>query len=440
MSIIPRIANTMQAVLTTNADVAAREAGFIKRQRKFSGSTFAQTLVFGWLDNPDASLEELTQTAAALGVAVTPQALEQRFTYEAAEFLKRVLEDTVSNLMSAEPVSIPVVQRFNGVYIQDSSVIALPDELSIVWQGCGGRVAKNTQASVKLQVQLNMSTGELDGPYLQAGRIQDKCSFFQEASLPAGSLRIVDLGYFSLRVMGALSKRHVYWLSRLQSQCHIYHDEERWDLLELLEAHCHDELDIPILLGAKDKLPCRLLALCAPEKVAKERQRKMKREYSREGKTPSKRQLALTNWTILVTTVPPELLTLDEAFVLLRIRWQIELLFKLWKSHGGIDKWRSEKPFRILCEVYAKLVAMVIQHWTFLSGCWRFPDRSLHKAAQTIRRHAIHLAIALSSGVLERLHEALDIIQCCLSVGCRINTRRKKPNTYQLLLMLTDSA
>ena len=41
--------------------------------------------------------------------------------------------------------------------------------------------------------------------------------------------------------------------------------------------------------------------------------------------------------------------------VLLRVRWQIELLFKLFKSHTQVDTWQSQKPWRILCEVYAKI-------------------------------------------------------------------------------------
>ena len=70
MSIIPKIAKAMQTILTTNADKRVEDVGLIKRQRKFSGSTFAQTLVFGWLSKPDATLNDLTQTAADLGVTV----------------------------------------------------------------------------------------------------------------------------------------------------------------------------------------------------------------------------------------------------------------------------------------------------------------------------------------------------------------------------------
>ncbi len=122
----------------------------------------------------------------------------------------------------------------------------------------------------------------------------------------------------------------------------------------------------------------------------------------------------------------------------MRARWQIELIFKLWKSHGCIDEWRTENPWRILCEVYAKLIVMIIQHWILLAGCWQYPDRSLFKAVKTIQKHAMNLACAFASGTRERLLEALETIQRCLSVGCRINKRKKTPHTYQLLLALGD--
>ena len=154
----------------------------------------------------------------------------------------------------------------------------------------------------------------------------------------------------------------------------------------------------------------------------------------------SERVLKLASWVVLGCNIPHEMLSFEEAFVLKRTRWQIELIFRLWKSHGCIDEWHSENPWRILCEVYAKLVVMIIQHWIFLIGCWEYPDRSLFKAVKTIQRHAMNLACAFASGCVNRLCEALEVIRRCLSVGCRINKRRKKPHTYQLLLAIGDSS
>lgn len=91
-----------------------------------------------------------------------------------------------------------------------------------------------------------------------------------------------------------------------------------------------------------------------------------------------------------------------------------------------------------MCEVYAKLLAMVVQHWVLLIGCWHFPNRSLVKAAKTVARHALHLASTFASEQMQRLIEALSTIVRCLEAGCRINKRRGQPHTYQLLLALTS--
>ena len=120
--------------------------------------------------------------------------------------------------------------------------------------------------------------------------------------------------------------------------------------------------------------------------------------------------------------------------MLARMRWQIELLFKLWKSHGHLDKSRSAKSWRILCECYTKLLIMLIQHWLFLTSVWRFPDRSLTKAARIVRQHALSLAMALPD--FDALVSAIYVLSRCLARGSRINPSRKHPCTYQLLLAL----
>jgi len=437
MDILSKITDAMQVVLSETANTIARKTGFIKRQRKLSGSDFAQTLVFGWLDNPDSTIEELAQTAATLGVSITPQGLDKRFTPDAARFLQGILESAVSTVIAAEPVAIPILQRFNGV--QDSSTVSstvtLPDTLAAIWSGCGGSSAKNTSSSVKTPIRLDMNTGKLIGPYLQSGRESDQKSQLRSEPLPKG--RIADLGFLSLDDFSKMNEDGVYWLSRLKALCKGYTlDGKRWDLPKLLETYCPDTLDMQILLGIKERVPCRILAVKLPDDVANERRRKMKEIAKDKGTTVSERVLKLAGWTFICTNIPSELLTLEEGFVLMRTRWQIELIFKLWKSEGKIDEWRSEKPYRILCELYAKLVVMIIQHWILLTS-WQYPDRSLFKSVKTIRKHAMSLAMAFSSGSKKQLTEVLKTIARCLSSGCRINKRKTILHTYQLLLTVT---
>ncbi len=433
MTSLTQLCQAMQTVLTSVADQAAQATRFVKRQSKLTGAKFAQTLVFTWLDDPEATYDQLAQTAIALGVPITPQGLENRFTPEAAECLRQVLEAAVQQVIVAEPIAIPLLQRFNGVYLQDSTTITLPDELAVLWSGCGGTTSEGTSAALKAQVQLNISDGQITHLDLQPGRAQDKTAPMQTAPLARGALRLADLGYFSIPVLAEYDRQGVFWLSRYHPQCLVFDETgQPLDLAAFLQTYPGPELDRPIQLSAAYGLPCRLVAVRIPAEVAAERRRKLKAEARREGRTPSARQLALLDWGLFITNVPTAQLSVKEVLILARLRWQIELLFKLWKEHGQVDESRSAQPYRILCEVYAKLLAMLLQHWIMITSCWQYPNRSWVKAARTIRRHALRLACALPTP--EPLGEVLTTIQHCLAAGARVNPRKTAPNTYQLLL------
>lgn len=217
MITIAQVSEAMQHVLTVCADKAAEESSLIQRQRKVTGANLSQTLVLGWLSNPQATLEELCQTGAVVGLQITPQGLEQRFTPEASQFLEGLLAETVTALFAAEVVAIPLLQRFNGVYISDSSIVQLPDELHEEWAGFGGRVA-TSRAAIKLQLRLDMLRGKLEGPLLCDGRLHDRAAEMLHEPLPPGALRLTDLGYWKLGRLAALSTQGCYWLSRLQVQ------------------------------------------------------------------------------------------------------------------------------------------------------------------------------------------------------------------------------
>jgi hypothetical protein len=149
------------------------------------------------------------------------------------------------------------------------------------------------------------------------------------------------------------------------------------------------------------------------------------------GMKPTRKCCRLSGWTIVVTNVPRARLSIPEALVLLRLRWQIERLFRLWKEQGQIDDWRTKNPWRILCELYGKLAAMLIQHWLIQVGCWQDPWRSLVKAAAVVRREANRIMVALYEGGLPLV--VRSIVRCMQS-GCRLERRAAHPSTVQLLL------
>jgi hypothetical protein len=240
-----------------------------------------------------------------------------------------------------------------------------------------------------------------------------------------------------------MSEDGSYWLTRIKVQCTLTCDAnspaQRYELYQFLQSQNANCIDVNVRLGKTEKLQCRLLAVRVPKEIATKRRRQLRARFKQKGKKKSKRQLQMADWTVLATNAGEQLLSLYDAIVLMRLRWQIELLFKLWKQHGRLDKWRSEKPWRILCELYAKLIVMIVQHWLLLTSAWENPARSLVKAVKTIRRHAMQVACAVASQQLHQLIEVCQIIASCLATGCRMNKRKKEPNTYQLLLALEEN-
>jgi hypothetical protein len=196
------IENTLRQVLEHDANTRARETGFVQRQRKRTGSTFAQRMVFGAASNPCPTDTDWTQAAAVAGTPLTPQGIEQRFTPQAAHFLYALLQRFVERVITTcTPEVAPLLQRFAGVFIKDSTGITLPRALASVWQGLGD--SRGASAAVKWQVRWNFSTGQLEGPTLQPARCHDRTTAYPVDDLPAGRLELADLGYLCLEELQA---------------------------------------------------------------------------------------------------------------------------------------------------------------------------------------------------------------------------------------------
>lgn len=448
---LPALAAELQTLFTTTAAEAAKTSQFVRRQRLLDGPSFVQGLVFGWLDDPHASLEGLARATADAGATLSPQGLDQRFTRTAAECLRLVLTAAVKRVIGSEPRSTSLLQRFRGVYLLDSTTIPLPAALADVWRGCGGSTTGAGRAALKVQVRWEVVRGTLDGIRRSAGRESDARAERARTPLPAGALRVADLGYFDLDVLAGYGRAGVFGLTRVAPGTRVVVDERRWELSAYLTHTGQDRVDRMVQLGAEEQLSCRLVAVRVPESVADRRRTQVRRKAGKSGHRLSAERLALCAWTVVVTNVPAPAVaasgtnvrapqaTADEVLVLLRVRWQLELLFKSWKSSGvGLDESVSGKTWRVLCEVYAKLLGAVVRQWVVAVSGAGGPCVSVIRAGRAVQRCVRQLGYVLSCPT--RVVDALVHIRQVLGRLKPVNKRKKRPATHQTLAWPTTSA
>lgn len=434
MTSIARLSGILRKLFFTDAAQLAVEAGIIQRLRVLSGASLLQLLVFGWLKEPQAGPSALARFAGSLGLRLSKQAIDERFTMRTADWLLAVLRRGVQYLVCAQAVSIPLLQRFTAVLLEDASTITLPEALKQVWQGCGGSAA---EAALKLTVRLDVLKGGLSGPYVQDGRRHETQSPLHEQQMPRGSLWIADLGYFALTWLTQLVKQGVYFLMSYKDAVLVWTAQgKQVDVLDLLPTDAQETIDVPVALGARKQVQARLIAKQMPEAVVKRRREQLKTRAHKQGKPINARQWELVQWTIVLTNVPLHLLSSAEAFALLRARWQIELLWKLWKDQGLLDAWQTANPARILCELYAKLLGMLVQHWLLLRSCWDDPHRSLVGAVQVIRDQVPLLVHGLVGHL--PLGKALRLATEAVRGGCSIPKRQRRLSTSHRLLEVSD--
>lgn len=436
MDSIACVCQAMRTVFEQEAPILARQVGM--RERTIPFAKLAYLLVLGWWHHPQAGPSALARFAGSLGLDLCKQAVDCHLTERTANFLLLLLQRAVQALVRAEPVAVPLLQQFRAVWIEDGSSMSLPSALRAVWAGSGGSAATRgfdpkNQAALKLTVRLDLLAGQLQGPYVQAGRSHETSSPLQKQPVEKSSLWMADLGYWGLTRLQGLIKAGVFFLMRYKEGTILWWQKTSIDVLSLLPTSVGSQAEYVVDLGANRELRAvRLLVERVPDQVALQRQKRLRQEAQDHGRTPSDRQIALSHWTILVTNVPTRLLTLPQALILMRARWQIELLFKLWKQHGLLDEWSGSSAFRVLCELYAKLLAVVVQHWFVLLSAWDDPHRSLTAVTAVLRDQVP----VLVHGLMRRLplRRAIRLMIESVSPACSIPARLTRPSTSRLLL------
>ena len=434
MGIVERIPQALQAIFGPVSDQLAKSCEFIKRERGFSGSGFVRALVFGWLTRPRASIEYLSLT-----LGISGSGLQQRLTPTASEFLRHVFQQALQVAFASRPVRIPLLSRFNGVYAEDCSTISLPEALADQFPGCGGSHETAGKSALRFFTSYELTTGKLHQVETCTGRGADsKIAQEHAVDLPVGALRIRDMGFFDRNLFERDTTHGVFWISRIPANLTVREaDGEAAAISDFLSRQPADvrRIDCWLWVGQKDRsagpLWCRFMAVRCPPEVAARRRAKVRETARRKGRSASQRQLLMCEWTVLITNIREELLSLKEAWELYCSRWQIELLFKRWKSLGGLQVSTQMCPGRVLCELYAKLLGLLVSHWFALIRGGPLEGFSIVQVIHQIQDAAPRIRAALDclKNLRAMVEEIADIIK-----RLRQQPRRKKrPSTRQRL-------
>jgi len=424
------VASRLQTVFLSLPEQAAAEAELIRRQRKFTPYALAAGLVLAWLQHPNATYPQLLAFLTCAGVSVCPSALCQRFTPALADFFLRLLTQAVALALQPRPAELPLLSRFSAVLVHDSTTLHLPAALANIWPGCGG---DGGAAALKVSACLELLGNGLKLS-LEPGKQADPDSPLLGPTPPAGALVINDLGYFNLSRLAAWAAAGVFWITRASAKVNVTVGGRYLPLWRYLQqqgqAGCA-RLEEWLPVGEWD-LSCRVIAVRCPPEVEARRRQKLYEKANKRGEPPGEAALAMCGWTVFLTNVPQEKLSWREVWVAYRLRWQVELLFKRWKSLGGLGQSRGEKEQRLVVEVYAKLLGALLRQWLLMSTGqgWRL-GCSLHKMEAVIQDWALALARALGcfSELVRLLADLAEVLRNTPGVDRRAN----KPAAFQTL-------
>ena len=249
------------------------------------------------------------------------------------------LRDSIQNL------GLSTIRR---VLIGDASTFTMHPSLSEVFPG-----SKNGRPVPKSHLKLQLITDLLTGRWVHFsidpyGRSDAKAALDFMPLLKPADLLIRDLGYACMASFQAIIHAKAFFISRLKARVYVLDLEgDRLALRETLRRLAPRPGDIarvPVLMTESHQVPCEMVAIRVPQKVADERRRKLKAKHIEQGfNPPSERYLQLQDWTILVTNLTEKQISSHQIVKWYLMRWRIELIFKAFKSHTGMLKIVSHK-------------------------------------------------------------------------------------------------
>jgi hypothetical protein len=234
------------------------------------------------------------------------------------------------------------------------------DVVSVDASAVCGPGAETTDA--RLHVQLRLADLEIVTVRVEGLHIGES---FKRFPWLAGQLAVGDRGYCNAPGIGAVVERGADVLVRV-NRGSLPLADPNGDAIELMrwlrDLEGHDAHERPVIIHDREQdrvIPGRLVAMRLPAAQAEKARARLKRELGNKV-TALDREAAA--YVVLFTTAAKSRLNATRCLDLYRVRWQVELLFKRWKSLCGFDRLPNYLDETILAWLYAKvLLALLMQ-------------------------------------------------------------------------------
>jgi len=393
----------------------AKECGFVKRKAQ---KLIPKSMIIGFMLMASKARNTYSDWATEIGLltgqCISKQALCERLLDPSAEkYIKKVLEGTIDKQIVYKPSqkASGTLKHFNNIYIDDSTTISLPDELSNEFPGSVTKGKKKAQAKIHALFNLTCNSFAFLNIHSFANNDQSLSSNVLPY-LQKGDLILRDLGFTTLNVLGAFIEKAIFFISRKLYSINLYEPETGAliDLLRLLRKKKF--LDKQVIVGKEHQIKLRLIAVRVPAQKAESRIRKAKKDRDKR-LNHSPEYYALLRYNIFLTNIPESICNTDQIYQIYRWRWQIEIIFKSWKSYFSLEKlihWQCRNATRVKCTIYLMLLYIIMFHvvWWYecnskISNSQINEQVSLLKLANFFRNHFYEIVTSSNKVILAQI-------------------------------------
>jgi hypothetical protein len=345
------MANKFQAVLDEHRlNERGKALGFVKRQRLVTPFRLGLSVIGSMATQQVQSIADLHRQFNELWELDTDYKAfyEQLLKATAPAFFL----DTLSEIMSQLSQKVlgfeagSAFSEFNRVIIQDGSSFALHQALAAQFPG---RFSAVSPAAVELHCTLDLLR---DAPVVIAlsPDTDSEHDYRPEPESLRGDLWLADRGYLDLTYLRDIERHGGFFLVRGKAGLNP----------RVIDAYRED--------GQRLKA-CQERDLKAiVSKFPKRQRAELDVEWLIEGEPFRVRLIVRWNpetksFDYLLTNLPKNRYSLNTVCLGYKLRWQVELLFKEWKSHANLHKFDTEKDNIAESLIWASLAASAIKRF-----------------------------------------------------------------------------